>query len=311
MMRGRARVAAAAARRRRDRRHAVLVRGARARLGPHGSRQRAVRDRAVVSAHGRVRRRARLEHRSLSRPGRVLPRVRQHRLFRHRSGRVRRRRQRRAPESRRGADARRRSIVSTARRDRRRSCRSSPRTRPPRRAVKPVRGRRRGGSAPSTCATSRGRRRRTSAGTPPAGTASSRRRCISFRKPDAPGSRPPSRRNGPFARTPGLWMRYPYPQATTVAGPVHGMEYPMFVMAGYGGADPASIVRHDRSRAGPRVVPDDRRVERASLRVDGRGLQHVSERVLQRAARRRERRVSSRTWRVGARPSTTDDKRRS
>lgn len=38
----------------------------------------------------------------------------------------------------------------------------------------------------------------------------------------------------------GLWMRYPYPQATTVAGPVHGMEYPMFVMAGYGNADPAS-----------------------------------------------------------------------
>ncbi len=38
----------------------------------------------------------------------------------------------------------------------------------------------------------------------------------------------------------GLWMRYPYPQATTVAGPVHGMEYPMFVMVGYGTADPAS-----------------------------------------------------------------------
>jgi len=38
----------------------------------------------------------------------------------------------------------------------------------------------------------------------------------------------------------GLWMRYPYPQATSVAGPVHGMEYPMFVMAGYGNADPAS-----------------------------------------------------------------------
>ena len=38
----------------------------------------------------------------------------------------------------------------------------------------------------------------------------------------------------------GLWMRYPYPQATSVAGPVHGMEYPMFVMAGYGTADPNS-----------------------------------------------------------------------
>ena len=38
-----------------------------------------------------------------------------------------------------------------------------------------------------------------------------------------------------------LWMRYPYPQATSVAGPVAGMEYPMFVMAGYGTENPASI----------------------------------------------------------------------
>ena len=38
-----------------------------------------------------------------------------------------------------------------------------------------------------------------------------------------------------------LWMRYPYPQATSVAGPVGGMEYPMFVMVGYGTDDPASI----------------------------------------------------------------------
>ena len=34
---------------------------------------------------------------------------------------------------------------------------------------------------------------------------------------------------------------YPYPQATSVAGPVGGMEYPMFVMVHYGSADPASI----------------------------------------------------------------------
>jgi hypothetical protein len=38
-----------------------------------------------------------------------------------------------------------------------------------------------------------------------------------------------------------LWMRYPYPQATSVAGPVGGMEYPMFVMVHYGNDDPASI----------------------------------------------------------------------
>jgi len=39
----------------------------------------------------------------------------------------------------------------------------------------------------------------------------------------------------------GLWMHYPYPQSTSVAGPVSGMEYPMFVMVRYGTSDPASI----------------------------------------------------------------------
>ncbi len=40
-----------------------------------------------------------------------------------------------------------------------------------------------------------------------------------------------------------LLFQYPYPQATSVAGPVGGMEYPMFVMVHYGEPldDPASI----------------------------------------------------------------------
>jgi hypothetical protein len=40
-----------------------------------------------------------------------------------------------------------------------------------------------------------------------------------------------------------LVLRYPYPQATSVAGPVGGMEYPMFVMVHYGSPldDPKSI----------------------------------------------------------------------
>jgi len=38
-----------------------------------------------------------------------------------------------------------------------------------------------------------------------------------------------------------LWFPYPYPQATSVAGPVGGMEYPMFVMVHYGTDDPASV----------------------------------------------------------------------
>jgi hypothetical protein len=37
------------------------------------------------------------------------------------------------------------------------------------------------------------------------------------------------------------WFPYPYPQATSVAGPVGGMEYPMFVMVSYGNDDPKSI----------------------------------------------------------------------
>ena len=38
-----------------------------------------------------------------------------------------------------------------------------------------------------------------------------------------------------------LFLQFPYPQATSVAGPVGGMEYPMFVMVHYGSDDPASI----------------------------------------------------------------------
>ncbi|HEV7994443.1 MAG TPA: M1 family metallopeptidase [Gemmatimonadaceae bacterium] len=40
-----------------------------------------------------------------------------------------------------------------------------------------------------------------------------------------------------------LFYKYPYPQATSVAGPVGGMEYPMFVMVHYGNPldDPKSI----------------------------------------------------------------------
>ncbi len=37
-----------------------------------------------------------------------------------------------------------------------------------------------------------------------------------------------------------IWYRFPYPRATSVAGPVGGMEYPMFVMVHYGSADPKS-----------------------------------------------------------------------
>ena len=78
----------------------------RAWLRSDGPRRHALRDRAVVPAHGRLRRHPRLEHRSVLRPGRVLPRVRRHRLQRHRAGRLYHRRERRAAERRRRAHVR-------------------------------------------------------------------------------------------------------------------------------------------------------------------------------------------------------------
>jgi hypothetical protein len=56
--------------------------------------------------HGRLRRHPWLEHGSVRRPGRVLPRVRRHRLQRHRAVRLHHRRERRAAERRRGAHGR-------------------------------------------------------------------------------------------------------------------------------------------------------------------------------------------------------------
>ena len=46
-------------------------------------------------------------------------------------------------------------------------------------------------------------------------------------------------------------IRYPYPQATSVAGPVGGMEYPMFVMVALRqpARRPEVHLRHHRSRA--------------------------------------------------------------
>jgi hypothetical protein len=56
---------------------------------------------------------------------------------------------------------------------------------------------------------------------------------------------------------------FPYPQATSVAGPVGGMEYPMFVMVHYGTEDPASIfgtVNHEHGHEWfPMVVGSNER----------------------------------------------------
>ena len=148
---------------------------------------------------------------------------------------------------------------------------------------RPSRARRPGASAPSTCATSHGPRRPIFAGTPTSWDGIVTQALYQFPKAGRAWESAAEQTQWSIRTYSELWMRYPYPQATSVAGPVDGMEYPMFVMVGYGTADPASIFGDDRSRAGPRVVPDDRRIERAPLRVDGRRVQHVSERILQRA----------------------------
>jgi hypothetical protein len=62
-----------------------------------------------------------------------------------------------------------------------------------------------------------------------------------------------------------LFFKYPYPQATSVAGPVGGMEYPMFVMVHYGSPldDPKSIfgtVNHEHGHEWfPMVVGSNER----------------------------------------------------
>ena len=78
-----------------------------------------------------------------------------------------------------------------------------------------------------------------------------------------------------------LLSPYPYPQATAVAGPVSGMEYPMFVMDGYETrGESGDVFRTNDHEHGHESVPDGGRLERASLPVDGRGHQYLYQRVL-------------------------------
>ena len=70
------------------------------------------------------------------------------------------------------------------------------------------------------------------------------------------------------------WYRYPYSHATTVEGPVGGMEYPMLTFVP-NSSDARGPAVGARARVRTRVVPDGRRLERAALSVDGRRLQHL------------------------------------
>ena len=70
------------------------------------------------------------------------------------------------------------------------------------------------------------------------------------------------------------WYRYPYPQATTVEGPIEGMEYPMLTFVREQ-PEPGGAAVGAGPRVRPRVVPDGRRLQRAALSLDGRGVQHL------------------------------------
>ncbi|MBL0178396.1 MAG: M1 family metallopeptidase [Gemmatimonadetes bacterium] len=91
------------------------------------------------------------------------------------------------------------------------------------------------------------------------------------------------------------WYRYPWSHATTVEGPIEGMEYPMLTFV------PNSPTREELQGPGARVrapvVPDDRRLERATLPLDGRGLQH-----LHRPRQQRQLLPRHRVWRLDRGP---------
>ena len=59
------------------------------------------------------------------------------------------------------------------------------------------------------------------------------------------------------------WLKYPYPQATSVAGPVGGMEYPMFVMVHASGPERSvfGTIAHEHGHEWfPMIVQDNERL---------------------------------------------------
>ena len=167
---------AAAAQRRGVVRRRLALHGAALRSdGPRAlPRGMAVRDRAVVPAHGGVRRRARLEHRPVSGQRRVLPRVRRLRLQHHGARRLHGDRHGRPAEPGAGADRR----GAAAARARGEVGHDDPhhregRGRDARRCCRPARARRGPGtSRRRTSGTCRGPQRPTSSGTRRGGTGS-------------------------------------------------------------------------------------------------------------------------------------------
>ena len=74
------------------------------------------------------------------------------------------------------------------------------------------------------------------------------------------------------------WFPYPWPVMVNLGGHGAGMEYPGIVFDGMEDAGKKLLLdHHPRGRA--QLVPDDRRVQRAARRLDGRGVQHLHRRL--------------------------------
>ena len=267
----------------------------------HGARRAAVRDRAVVSAHGRLRRREGLEPRAVHRRRRVLSRVRQLRRHADRATRLHRRGDGRAGESGAGADRRRSGSVSRWRGSRTRRSRSSARARPETRADATGDA---AGAKPATFAwhyTAKNVRDFAFAAGP------------EFRW-DASGY------NGILIETLYRPKADKWPEVNRMGREAikyfSEQWYRVSLLARDDdrGADRGDGVSDahlhaeqpvargpavgDRARVRPRMVPDGRRLERAALSVDGRRLQH-----LHRSRQRRE--VSSPARRTATRSRCT------
>ena len=96
------------------------------------------------------------------------------------------------------------------------------------------------------------------------------------------GGEPDGARRGPVLQR-AVVSAIPTRTSRSIEGPIEGMEYPMITF------DPRAPSREERQwvlahELGHQWLPDDRRLERAALSLDGRGLQHLH-RSRQRGAR--------------------------
>ena len=100
-----------------------------------------------------------------------------------------------------------------------------------------------------------------------------------------------------------LFYKYPVSAGDVASpGPVGGMEYPMFVMVHYGDPndDPKSIFGTLDHEHGHEWFPMIVGLQRAALRVAGRGLQHLHQRLRATSAHAGHERVSRATSATGA-----------